>query len=76
MPFKSHPDALSLSDEVFEETFEFQKPATTDAVVIYCGIGLRARKAAEEAERLGYKDVGEYQGSFKDWVERGGEIQR
>jgi len=40
--------------------------------VFYCKAGVRSRFAAELAKRAGYTVVGEYRGSWSDWVKRGG----
>lgn len=43
-------------------------------VVFYCKSGVRSRAAAELARQAGYECVGEYPGSWLDWVKKGGEV--
>jgi rhodanese-related sulfurtransferase len=48
-------------------------PEKEREVVFYCKAGVRSRFAAEAARTAGFKQVGEYKGSWMDWVGRGGE---
>lgn len=72
LPIQSQPDALFLTNEEFEDRFGFGKPGEDVEVVFYCKAGVRSRAAAELARLAGYRVVGEYPGSWIDWVGRGG----
>jgi rhodanese-related sulfurtransferase len=72
---QSAPDALYLSEEEFEDRFGFEKPGKETEVVFYCKAGVRSRAAAQLALRNGYEKVGEYGGSWLDWVQRGGKVE-
>lgn len=72
MPIQSQPDALFLSPEEFEDRFGFAKPPPDKKIIFYCKAGVRSRAAAQLAVQNGYEDVGEYPGSWLDWVKRGG----
>ncbi|PNS16944.1 hypothetical protein CAC42_4908 [Sphaceloma murrayae] len=76
IPVKSQPDALLLPEEEFEDRFGFAKPKTDVETVFYCRSGVRSKAAAQIAEQAGYSKVGEYGGSWMDWVERGGKVER
>jgi len=41
-------------------------------VVFYCRSGVRSKAAAGLAAQAGYEGVGEYRGSWVEWVEREG----
>jgi len=41
-------------------------------VVFYCRSGVRSKAAAGLAVQAGYEGVGEYRGSWVDWVEKEG----
>lgn len=43
-------------------------------VVFYCKSGVRSRAAAELARQAGFEQVGEYPGSWMDWVKKGGQV--
>lgn len=46
-------------------------------IVFYCKAGVRARAAAQLAVQAGYdvERVGVYDGSWLDWVKRGGKVE-
>ncbi|HUF57310.1 MAG TPA: rhodanese-like domain-containing protein [Thermohalobaculum sp.] len=51
------------------ETFSKDK-----TIVLYCASGGRSALSGEALAELGYRDV-RNMGSFKDWVEAGGEVE-
>ncbi|ORY85583.1 Rhodanese-like domain-containing protein [Protomyces lactucae-debilis] len=65
---KSLQEALSLDAPDFKSKFGIAKPSKEqDEVIFYCRSGVRSTAAAEIAEKLGYKQVGNYKGSWLDW---------
>ena len=78
IPLKtSFTDALSLSAEDFEDRFDFPRPDANQEVVFYCLGGVRSRMAAQMAREAGFAGaVGDYSGSWEDWIEKGGEVAR
>ena len=61
-------EALKLDAETFKSKFGISKPAKdSDEVIFYCRSGVRSTAAAEIAEKAGYKQVGNYKGSWLDW---------
>ncbi|KAI9846573.1 MAG: hypothetical protein M1837_003814 [Sclerophora amabilis] len=73
VPISSQPDALFLPAEEFEDRFGFEKPAADKEVVFYCKAGVRSSAAAMMARQCGYEKVGEYRGSWLDWIKKGGD---
>ncbi|KIW08858.1 uncharacterized protein PV09_00782 [Verruconis gallopava] len=73
IPVQSQPDALFLSPDAFEDRFGIPKPPPEREVVFYCKAGVRGKAAAHFAKQNGYQAVGEYPGSWLDWVKNGGE---
>ena len=65
-----------LPAEEFEDRFGFDKPEANKEVVFYCKAGVRSSAAAKLASQSGYEKVGEYRGSWLDWVKNGGAVQR
>jgi len=66
---------LFLPPEEFEERFGWEKPGRETEVVFYCKAGVRSRAAARMAREAGWGvegGVGEYAGSWDEWVGRGG----
>jgi rhodanese-related sulfurtransferase len=47
-------------------------------MIFYCKAGVRARAAAQLAVQAGYdpKRIGVYDGSWLDWVDKGGKVER
>lgn len=88
IPLASQPDAYFLSLEEFETRFGFPKPGVAaegqsteekaSEMIFYCKAGVRARAAAQLAVQAGYDPdrIGVYDGSWLDWVERGGKVER
>ncbi|KAK9463276.1 Rhodanese-like domain-containing protein [Lipomyces oligophaga] len=70
IPYKSHPEAMTLSPDEFEETFGFVKPSPDKELVFYCLGGIRCEYAQELAGEAGYPKRGSYRGSWEDWVAR------
>lgn len=75
IPVSSQPDSFFITAEEFEDRFGFDRPGTEKEVVFYCKSGVRSRAAAELAKQAGWKDVGEYKGSWLDWEKNDGERQ-
>jgi rhodanese-related sulfurtransferase len=72
IPVTSQPDAFFITAEEFEDRFGFERPGKEQEVVFYCRSGVRSRAAAELARQAGWKEVGEYPGSWMDWEGNGG----
>ena len=43
--------------------------------MFYCKAGGRSAAAGGLAKQAGYEKVGEYRGSWLDWVKNGGEVE-
>ncbi|KAA8901774.1 putative thiosulfate sulfurtransferase mitochondrial precursor [Sphaerosporella brunnea] len=70
LPIVTSPEALSLPADEFEDRFGFEKPRKDSEVVFYCKAGVRSAAAARIALAEGYEKVGEYPGSWLEWVEK------
>lgn len=69
--------SLNLSEEEFVAKYDFKR--TEKPVVLHCKAGIRARRAYDalrEGKYAHLDEVGVYQGSFDDWVIRGGTVVR
>ncbi|OIW32145.1 Rhodanese-like protein [Coniochaeta ligniaria NRRL 30616] len=76
IPINSAPDSFHITPEEFEDRFGFPRPAKDADVVFYCKAGVRSRGAAGIARDAGYTKVGEYPGSWLDWFEKNGKVER
>lgn len=68
LPFKTSPGALGLSEEDFLDQFGFDKPAADKELIFYCLAGVRSSAAEDLARTFGYKNRGNYVGSWEDWL--------
>lgn len=73
VPFRTHPEGLSLDDADFKHTFGFPKPSKDKELVFFCASGRRAASAEGVAEKHGYHNTSLYPGSLNDWVAKGGD---
>ena len=77
IPIKSSADAFFLSEDEFEDRYGFPRPGEGDEVVFFCKAGVRSRAAAQLARQSGFGGkVAEYPGSWVEWAERGGEVEK
>ncbi|KAI0970567.1 Rhodanese-like domain-containing protein [Xylaria arbuscula] len=76
IPITTSPDSFHITDEEFEDRFGFSRPEKDDEVVFYCKAGVRSRAAAGIAREAGWKDVGEFPGSWIEWTSKGGDVER
>lgn len=76
IPVTTSPDGFFLPNEEFEDRFGFVRPSRDTEVIFYCKAGVRSRAAAGLAKEAGWTKVGEYPGSWKDWAEKGGAVER
>ncbi|RMZ88303.1 hypothetical protein DV736_g4474, partial [Chaetothyriales sp. CBS 134916] len=77
VPVASAPDAFFLPVEEFEAKYGFERPGDDKEVVFFCKAGVRSTAAARLAAKAGFGGkVGEFPGSWNEWVERGGEVER
>lgn len=79
IPLQTHPDFAFLPPEEFEDRFGFPKPSAEQEVVFYCKAGVRSRAAAKMARDAGWgkeRGVGEFPGSWVEWIGKGGRVER
>ena len=76
IPITSAPDSFHVRDDEFEDRFGFARPGKDAEVVFYCKAGVRSRAAAGLARDAGWVKIGEYPGSWNEWAERGGKVEK
>ncbi|XP_055628377.1 rhodanese domain-containing protein CG4456-like isoform X2 [Toxorhynchites rutilus septentrionalis] len=72
IPLNTVSDELKLSPEAFQEKYGRKKPGNDDPVIFSCRSGVRAGLAANEADKLGFKNVKNYVGSWTEYAEKNG----
>ena len=69
---KDHlPGALHLGKGVIERDIEARVPELDTELVLYCGGGFRSALAADNLQKMGYKNVLSMDGGIRDWREKG-----
>ncbi|KAK0735869.1 Rhodanese-like domain-containing protein [Apiosordaria backusii] len=76
IPVTTSPDSFFIPEEEFEDRFGFPRPSKDQELIFYCKAGVRSRAAAQLAKQAGWEKVGEYPGSWLDWFEKGGPVER
>jgi rhodanese-related sulfurtransferase len=65
------PSAIHLGKGVIERDIERTIPDKTTPIVLYCGGGFRSALAADNIQRMGYRNVISMGGGWRGWTEAG-----
>jgi len=65
------PGAIHLGRGVIERDIEKAVPDKNTRVVLYCGGGYRSALAADNLQKMGYRDVMSMDGGWRGWTEAG-----
>ena len=63
--------AVYLGKGVIERDAEQRFPDPNAKLILYCGGGFRSALAADNLQKMGYKNVESMDGGWKGWVEAG-----
>lgn len=69
------PGAMHIGKGVLERDIEKTLPDEDAEIVLYCGGGFRSALAAENLQRMGYRDVASMDGGFRGWRDAGYPIE-
>ena len=68
---KDHlPGAIHLGKGIIERDIEVKVPDTASEVVLYCGGGFRSALAADNLQKMGYRNVISMDGGIREWREK------
>jgi rhodanese-related sulfurtransferase len=68
---KDHlPHAIHLGKGIIERDIETNFPDLTTEMVLYCGGGYRSALAADNLQKMGYKNVISMDGGVREWREK------
>jgi rhodanese-related sulfurtransferase len=62
--------ALHLGKGVIERDIEKAIPDPTTEIILYCGGGFRSALAADNLQKMGYKNVYSMDGGWRGWKEK------
>jgi rhodanese-related sulfurtransferase len=65
------PGAIHLSKGVIERDIEGRIPDVNAEIVLYCGGGFRSAMAADNLQKMGYKNVISMDGGIREWRDKG-----
>ena len=65
------PGAVHLSKGTIERDIEVTVPDKSATLVLYCGGGFRSALAADNLQKMGYKNVISMDGGWRAWTEAG-----
>jgi rhodanese-related sulfurtransferase len=69
---KDHlPGAVHLGKGIIERDIEARIPDLNAEIVLYCGGGFRSALAADNLQKMGYKNVISMDGGIREWREKG-----
>ncbi len=68
--------AKYLGKGVIERDVEEQYPDVEEEIVLYCGGGYRSALAADNLQKMGYRNVKSMKGGFRSWSEAGYPIEK
>jgi rhodanese-related sulfurtransferase len=68
---KDHlPGAIQLGKGIIERDIEARVPDLNAEIVLYCGGGFRSALAADNLQKMGYKNVISMDGGIRGWREK------
>jgi len=65
------PGAVHLGKGVIERDIEKAIPDKEATIVLYCGGGFRSALAADNLQKMGYRNVISMDGGWRGWIESG-----
>lgn len=65
------PGAIHLSKGIIERDVEKTIPDKDARIVLYCGGGFRSALAADNLQKMGYRNVISMDGGWRGWTESG-----
>jgi rhodanese-related sulfurtransferase len=63
------PGAVHMSKGIIERDIEKSVPDKDATLVLYCGGGFRSALAADNLQRMGYRNVVSMDGGWRGWTE-------
>jgi rhodanese-related sulfurtransferase len=68
---KDHlPAAIHLGKGIIERDIEEKIPDASAEIILYCGGGFRSALAADNLQKMGYKNVISMDGGIREWREK------
>ncbi|MBV8207776.1 MAG: sulfurtransferase [Acidobacteria bacterium] len=65
------PGSLPLGKGIIERDIEARVPEADTPLYLYCGGGFRSALAADNLQKMGYRNVVSVDGGYRDWKAKG-----
>ncbi len=65
------PQALAVGKGIIERDIEERFPDVDTELILYCGGGFRSALAADNLQKMGYRNVWSMDGGWRAWQEAG-----
>jgi len=65
------PGAVHLGKGILERDIETRVPGMDTPMILYCGGGFRSALAADNLQKMGYRNVLSMDGGIRGWREKG-----
>ncbi|XP_005203624.1 thiosulfate:glutathione sulfurtransferase isoform X3 [Bos indicus x Bos taurus] len=64
--------ALQMEPAAFKALYSTEKPKLEENLIFFCQMGKRGLQATQLAQRLGYKEARNYEGAYREWLQKEG----
>ena len=68
--------ATHLGKGVIERDVESAIPDKTTEIILYCGGGFRSALAADNLQKMGYRNAVSMDGGWRGWLDAGGPVEK
>ncbi|XP_054443585.1 thiosulfate:glutathione sulfurtransferase [Pteronotus mesoamericanus] len=76
IPVSELEGALQMDPAAFQALYSAEKPKLEDEnLIFFCQMGKRGLQATQLAQSLGYRGARNYAGGYREWVQKGGEVE-
>jgi len=65
------PGAVHLGKGIIERDIETRVPDLDTEMILYCGGGFRSALAADNLQKMGYRNIISMDGGIREWREKG-----
>ena len=70
------PGAVHIGKGVIERDIEARIPDTGREIILYCGGGDRSALAADNLQKMGYRNVVSMDGGYRGWTDAGFPVEK
>ncbi|KAM9691174.1 thiosulfate:glutathione sulfurtransferase isoform 2-T2 [Dama dama] len=72
IPVSELETALQMEPAAFKGLYSAEKPKLEENLIFFCQMGKRGLQATQLAQSLGYKGARNYEGAYREWLQKEG----